>query len=84
MEPKESINYELDLDKVINKFDDVFQVYLTAKRIAERESKANRLISELEEQVEKATNSVKSVISAKEALESKPTEDIYSNAAKSI
>lgn len=82
LEPKESINYELDLDKVINKFNDVFQVYLTAKRIAERESKANRLISELEEQVEKATNSVKSVISAKEALESKPTEDIYSNAAK--
>lgn len=43
---------------------------------------ANKLISELEKQVEKASGSVKSVISAKEALESKPTEDIYSNAAK--
>lgn len=43
---------------------------------------AKDLISKLENQVEKATQSVSSVISAKEALEGKLTEDIYSNAAK--
>ncbi|MFI8035743.1 hypothetical protein ACH8I4_17975, partial [Acinetobacter sp. ABJ_C3_5] len=48
----------------------------------ENENKTKDLVSELEIQVEKATQSVQSVISAKEALESKPAEEVYSQAAK--
>lgn len=58
------------------------QAFDTITDIVNKEKQANLLISELRGQVEKATETVKSVVSAKEALESKPTEDIYSNAAK--
>lgn len=72
----------IDIRNVLSSIQELFQVFLTITNIVANEKKANKLISELEEQVEKATSSVKSVISAKEALESKPTEEIYSNAAK--
>lgn len=52
------------------------------KEFQKNEDKTKNLITELETQVEKATQSVQSVISAKEALESRPVEEIYSKAAK--
>lgn len=61
---------------------DLMQTFNTIFDIAEREKQANLLIDDLKGQVAKATETVKSVISAKEALESKSTEEIYSKAAK--
>lgn len=81
LESRENINYELDLDRVILKFDEVYQVYLTAKRIADREDKANRLIEELTNQVEEAKDSVRNLKSARLALEGQKTEEIYSEAS---
>ncbi|WP_213064357.1 hypothetical protein [Acinetobacter junii] len=71
-----------DVGNVLISIQELFQVFQTIKNIAENEKKADELISELKEQVLKASKSVESVISAKEALENKPTEDIYRNVAK--
>lgn len=60
---------------------DLVQAYETITEIANKENQANQLINELRAQVAKATDTVKSVVSAKEALESKPTEVIYSEAS---
>lgn len=78
---EESIN-KIGLLSVLSVLIDTIQTYNTIFDISEKERQANLLIKDLKGQVAKATESVKSVISAKEALESKPTEDIYSNAAK--
>lgn len=71
-----------DLTTVLFPLQDLAEAFKTIYIVATNENHAKELILELEEQVEKATNSVKSVISAKEALESKQTEEIYSKAAK--
>ena len=78
---EEEINEE-NMKKVFNSMQELLQAFFTISNIVENEKKAKNLISDLENQVKKATESVKSVISAKEALENKPTEQIYSKAAK--
>lgn len=70
------------LEEACNEIRDLISAYYTVYHIAENKKKADGYIEELKFQVEKAKENVSGVISAKEALESKPTEDIYSNAAK--
>lgn len=70
------------VDKISVSVLDLVQAFDTITEIAVKENQATQLINELRGQVEKATETVKSVVSAKEALESKLTEEIYSKAAK--
>lgn len=80
---KDTIKSIKEIDEKITAIESNFyELRFLNEAIQEYDNKTKNLVSELEVQVEKATHSVQSVISAKEALESKPTEDIYSNAAK--
>lgn len=83
---KDTIKSIKEIDEKINAIESNFyDLQLLSEAIQEyqeNENKTKDLVSELEMQVEKATQSVQSVISAKEALESKPAEGIYSKAAK--
>ncbi len=71
-----------DISEVSTCIQNLIQAYFTIANIANNEKKTNKLISELEDQVDNAKKNVIGVISAREALESKSTEEIYSNAAK--
>jgi len=66
-----------DVNNVLNSIQELFQVFNTIRSIAENEKASKKLISDLEEQVEKATISVQNIESAKLALETNETDKIY-------
>lgn len=66
-----------DVNNVLNSIQELFQAFNTITSIAENEKASRKLISDLEEQVEKATISVQNIESAKLALETNETDKIY-------
>ncbi|WP_151716897.1 hypothetical protein [Acinetobacter sp. TUM15071] len=81
-----NINLQIQLNlsalgHVLMSLRELVQSFDTLKRIENNESKSKDLISKLELEVEKATQSAKGVESAKLALEGQRTEQIYSQAS---
>lgn len=66
-----------EVSGVLNSIQELFQVFHTIANIVQNDKKAEELISDLEKQVEKATESVQKIDSAKLALETSETDKIY-------
>ncbi|NIE97456.1 hypothetical protein F3J02_13375 [Acinetobacter sp. Tr-809] len=70
-----------DLSRIFHNIRNLLQFYTTVKDIADKEKVSNELIFNLQQEVEKARETVKQVESAKRALEGIKTEEIYSEAS---
>jgi len=68
-----------DVNNVLNSIQELFQAFNTITRIAESEKASKKLISDLEQQFEKAKLSVQNIEAAKLALENDETDKIYKN-----